>query len=159
MRSIGLGMSHTRRTSVLLAVTLFAAAGSASAQVGLSSGAQRVALLVRVPARASLQEVVPLQEKARGSIRETSVRVRLAANTGYRLIVRAAQPTGSRLMVRAADGQFHELVAGTPVTVARHAPGTGEQDQEVHYRIESADARVPQAPLPVRYEVAVDPVL
>jgi hypothetical protein len=149
----------TIRHAILLAATFFAAARSASAQVGLSSGTQRVALLARVPARASFQEVISLQEKASSALRETSVRVRLAANTGYRLIVRGAQPTGARLWVRAADGRFHELVAGTPVTVARNANGTGDWEQEVHYRIQSEVARQPQAPLPVRYEVAVDPAL
>jgi hypothetical protein len=87
------------------------------------------------------------------------VRVRLAANTGYRLIVRGAQPTGARLWVRAADGRFHELVAGTPITVARNATGTGDCEQQVHYRMESDNAGLSPAPLPVRYEVAVDPTL
>jgi hypothetical protein len=154
------GVRHTQRTTALLAVTLFAAGQSASAQVGLSSGTQQVALLARVPARASFQEVIPLREKASGSVRETSVTVRLAANTGYRLIVRGAQPTGARLWVRAADGLFHELAPGARVTVARHATGTGEWEQEVHYRIESADApQLEATTLPVRYEVAIDPVL
>jgi len=127
--------------------------------VGLSSSTPAVALLARVPARASLQEVTPLREKGIGSIRETSVRVRLAANSGYRLIARAAQPTGARLWVRAADGQFHELAPGARITVARHATGA-EQWEQVHYRIESEDAHQLEATtLPVRYEVAIDPVL
>jgi hypothetical protein len=154
------GLRHPQRTTVLLAVTLFAAGQSASAQVGLSSSTPAVALLARVPARASLQEVIPLWEKGTGSIRETSVRVRLAANRGYRLIARGAQPTGARLWVRAADGQFHELAPGARITVARHATGTEQWEQEVHYRIESEDAhQIEATTLPVRYEVAIDPVL
>ena len=159
VRSSGSGLSHPERTTVLLAVILLAAAQSGSAQVGLASGTQQVALVARVPARAALQEVISLRDKVSGSIRETSVRVRLAANTGYSLIVRHAQTSGSRLWVRTDDGRFHELVAGTPITVARNAPGNEECEQEVQYRLESEDARVTQAPLPVRYEVVVDPAL
>jgi hypothetical protein len=136
-----------------------AAAQGASAQVGLSSGIQQITLLARVPVRASLQEVIPLEDKASGSIRETSVRVRLAASAGCRLMVRGVQPTAARIWVRAADGRFHELVAGTPVTVARNATGNGDWVQEIHYRTEREDARGTQAPLRVRYEVVVDPAL
>jgi hypothetical protein len=153
------GLRHTQMTTVLLAVSLFATGQSASAQVGLSSSTPAVALLARVPARATLQEVIPLREKGTGSVRETSVRVRLAANRGYSLIARGAQPTGARLWVRASDGQFHELAPGARITVARHAKGT-EQWEQVHYRIESEDAHQLEATtLPVRYEVAIDPVL
>jgi hypothetical protein len=156
VRSVGL--SPTQRTTVLLAVTLFAAAQGANAQVGLSSKTQSVVLLARVPARASLPEVISLGEKASGSIRETSVRVRLAANTGYRLLVRGAATSGARVWVRANDGRFQELVEGTPVTVAQSPTGNEEWEQEVHYRVES-DARQAQASLPVRYEIALNPAL
>ena len=158
MRSTGFELSYTRRTTVLLAVALFAAAQSASAQVGLSSGTQRISLVARVPAHASLREMVPFRVEASGSVQEASVRVRLAANTGSRLVVRAAQLSGARLWVRAADGQFHELVSDAPITVARHA-GHEEWEQEVHYRVESEDAHQPPPSLPVRYEVVIDPAL
>jgi hypothetical protein len=158
VRSPEVGLGHTLRTIVLLAVILLAGTRSTSAQVGLSSKAQQIALLARVPARVSLQEVVPLRETVSGSIRETSVRVRLAVNTGSRLIVRGSELTGVRLWVRAADGQFHELTVGTSLMVARNTTGTEEWQPEVQYRLESG-ARMPQAPLPVRYEVVIDPAL
>jgi len=74
-------------------------------------------------------------------------------------MVRGVQPTAARIWVRAADGRFHELVASTPVTVARNATGNGDWVQEIHYRTEREDARGTQAPLRVRYEVVVDPAL
>ena len=147
------------RPVVLLTATFFAAAGSASAQVGLSSGTQQVALLVRVPPRASLLGVIPIREKVTGSLRETSVRVRLTANTGYRLLVRVTATNGARVWVRATDGLFQELVVGTPVTVAQNHTGTEECEQEVNYRIQSESAAQPAPSLPMVYEIVVDPAL
>jgi hypothetical protein len=156
---IGLWSRTTGRVITTVALAIVALAPSASAQVGLSSGVQSVALLARVPARASLPEVIRRQSRSSRLGRETSVTLRLEGNTGYRLLVRGAPPSGARIYVRASDGKYHELVAGAPIVVARDTRGRGEWEREVQYRIESAGHTKAEAPLPVQYEIAVDPRL
>lgn len=65
-----------------------------------------------------------------GSVRETSVAVRLSANTGYQLIVRGTGSPTSRVWVRATNGEFQELTAGSSVTVARDAHNAGRWERE-----------------------------
>ena len=127
-------------------------------QVGLTSGIAQVTLMARVAPRGAIQAVSPEQETATsGSIRESSVTVRLAANTGYQLIVRATATPASRTWVRGANGEFQELKAGSAVVVARDPRGGGQWERSVHYRIEASGSETPA--LPVRYEIAIAPTI
>jgi hypothetical protein len=90
-------------------------------------------------------------------MREASVQVRFATNTGYRLVVSGGgTANGSRVWVRAANGEYRELTPGVSVTVASGRRAAGEWEREVSYRIESAADVVE---LPVRYEIVVDPTI
>jgi hypothetical protein len=129
----------------------------AESQVGITSGVTQIALIAHVAARGSIQEVSAERETGRiGSVREASVTVRVAANTGYQLVVRGTAVTASRIWVRGVNGEFQELTAGSSVTVARGTRAAGQWDREVHYRIESASDL---NSLPVRYEIALSPQL
>jgi hypothetical protein len=149
------------RTLAALSVVLLGSTAVMEAQVGLTSGMAQVALVARIAPRGSIQGVSQQRETGRvGSVRETSVAVRLSANTGYQLIVRGTGSPTSRVWVRATNGEFQELTAGSSVTVARDAHNAGRWEREVHYRIETlggADSDL-QA-LPVRYEIAISPTM
>jgi hypothetical protein len=144
------------RTVVALGVVL-ALPGVAESQVGITSGMAQIALVAHIAPRGSIQAVSAEQETARtGTVREASVMVRVAANTGYQLVVRGTAVAASRLWVRGVNGEFQELIAGSSVTVARGMHAAGEWDREVQYRIESAGDL---SSLPVRYEIALNPQL
>lgn len=131
--------------------------GVAESQVGISSGVAQIALVAHVAPRGSIQDVSAERETGRmGSVREASVTVRVAANTGYQLVVRGTGVTASRIWVRGVNGEFQELTAGSSVTVARGTHAAGQWDREVQYRIESAGDL---NSLPVRYEIALSPQL
>ena len=119
----------------------------------------QIALVVRVAPRASIEDVSPaVRSTSRGSLREASVKVRLFANTGYRLVVvRTPSSQASRLWVRSSSGDFHELVPGASVTVAQGARSAGPSEREVSYRLESEAEAVES--LPVRYEIVVTPTI
>lgn len=151
----------------LVAFGILAASAPAAlqAQVGLASGTARIALIVRVPPRASINGVSPAQETARqGTLSEGTVKVHLSANTAYRLVVVGTQPVSSaagqsRLWVRAENGRFEELKSGAAVTVIRGHRADGQSEPEMSFRSEmSASGEASQA-LPVRYEVRVDPTI
>jgi hypothetical protein len=142
--------------------------GEIQGQVGILSRAAQVGLVATAPVRASMPGVSRLREgHAIGSLRQGAVSVRLSSNGGFRLIVRGigdangARPhAGSRVWVRAVDGQFHEVKAGSAFIVARQDQQGGDYQPEVQYRIESSTSdREATRVLPVRYEVAVNPVL
>jgi hypothetical protein len=144
------------RTMAALGVVL-ALPGVAQSQVGISSNVAQIALVAHVAPRGSIQGVSAERETGRmGSVREASVMVRVAANTGYQLVVRGTPVADSHIWVRGANGEFQELTAGSSVTVARGAHAAGEWDREVQYRIESAGDL---NSLPVRYELAINPTL
>ena len=144
------------RTVAALGVVL-GLPGVAQSQVGISSGVAQIALVAHIPPRGSIQGVSAERETARmGSVREASVMVRVAANTGYQLVVRGTTVAGSRVWVRGVNGEFQELTAGSSVTVARDTHAAGQWDREVQYRIESAGDL---NSLPVRYEIALNPQL
>ena len=144
------------RTVVALGIVL-ALPGVAQSQVGIRSGVAQIALVAHIAPRGSIQGVSAERETGRmGSVREASVMVRVAANTGYQLVVRGTAAAASRIWVRGVNGEFQELTAGSSVTVARGTQTAGEWDREVQYRIESAgDLNT----LPVRYEIAINPTL
>jgi hypothetical protein len=136
---------------------VFALPGVAHSQVGISSGVAQVALVAHIAPRGSIQGVSAERETGRtGSVREASVTVRVAANTGYQLVVRGTAVAASRIWVRSVDGEFRELTSGSSVIVARGAHAAGQWDREVQYRIESAGDL---NSLPVRYEIAINPTL
>ena len=136
---------------------VFALPGVAQSQVGISSAMAQIALVAHIAPRGSIQGVSPERETGRmGAVREASVMVRVAANTGYQLVVRGTSVAASRIWVRGVNGEFQELTDGSSVTVARGTHTAGQWDREVQYRIESAgDLNA----LPVRYEIAIDPTL
>jgi hypothetical protein len=154
-------LSRNGRTLATLWVALVAAPPMLEAQVGLTSGMAQVALEARSAPRGSIQGVSSPRETGRnGSVRETSVTVRLSANTGYQLMVRGTGAGSSRIWVRAVNGEFQELTAGSSVTVARNGHSAGQWDREVQYRIQSADAAdINEQALPVRYEIAINPTM
>ena len=142
------------------AVMIAALSGvSLAAQVGIGSNLAQIALVVRVAPRASIEDVSPaVRSTSPGSLREASVKVRLFANTGYRLVVVGTPSSqASRLWVRSSSGDFHELVPGASVTVAQGARSAGQSEREVSYRLESAADAVES--LPVRYEIVVTPTI
>ena len=144
------------RTVAALGVVL-AFPGVAQSQVGISSGVAQIALVAHIAPRGSIQGVSAERETGRmGAVREASVMVRVAANTGYQLVVRGTSVAASRIWVRGVNGEFQELTASSSVTVARGTHAAGHWDREVQYRIESAGDL---NSLPVRYEIAIDPTL
>jgi hypothetical protein len=145
-------------TRIALALVLLALPRVLEAQVGLTSGMAQVTLVARVAPRGTIQGVSPQRETGNsGSVRESSVTVRLAANAGYQLIVRGTATPTSRIWVRSANGEFQELRAGSAVVVARDPRGGGEWERSVHYRIETSGNGAPL--LPVRYEIAIAPTI
>lgn len=154
-------ISQTLRTLAAIGMVVLATPRVAESQIGLISGMAQVTLVARIPPRGSIQGVSAQRENGRtGTLREASVTVRVSVNTGYQLLVRAAGVPTSRIWVRAVTGEFQELTAGSPVTVARDTRCAGQWEREVHYRIESSgpDDAASNA-LPVRYEIAINPTL
>ena len=152
----------------LAALGVLAAAGPAAlqAQIGLASGGAQIALIARVPLRASINVVGPAPETARRSVMsEGTVKLRLSANNGYRLVVVGTDPVrssagpASRLWVRAENGRFEELKSGAVVTVVRGRHTAGEWEPEVSFRREAFGSIEGSDVLPVRYEVRIDPVI
>ena len=155
--SIDRAVGRGGRGLTALAILALASASSLEAQLGLSSGAAQVALMVRVAPRTSMPAVSPARRiQGQDQMTEVAVNVRYSVNSAYRLVVRAtdAHPT-SRMWVRAADGEYQEVIAGSSVTVTRGAHSAGLLEREVRYRIESRAS----LELPVRYELAVDPAI
>lgn len=152
----------------LAALGILAVAGPATiqAQVGLASGGAQIALIARVAPGASINGVSQTRETARrGTLSEGTVKVRLSANTAYRLVVVGTAPVSSqaepasRLWVRADNGRFEELRSGTAVTVVRGHHPTGEWEPEVSFRSEASHTDEGPQVLPVRYEIRIDPVI
>ena len=143
-----------------LSVVALPIPGSAQAQVGLSSSVAQVTLVARSSPRAALHSVGPVVEiGSRGAFREATVELRLSTNSGYRLRVhRTDGPSRSRLWVQAVDGSYHELRAGSPVTVGPGSHPSGGAESTVRYRLETR-GRGRTIVLPVRYEVVVDPTI
>ena len=152
----------------LAALGILAVAGPATtqAQIGLASGGAQIALIARVAPGASINGISEIRETARqGTVSEGTVKVRLSANTGYRLVVvgtasvsSKAQPA-SRLWVRAENGRFEEVSSGAAVTVVRGQHAVAGWEPEVSFRSETPESVVGSDVLPVRYEIRVDPTI
>jgi len=162
------------RRLVALGILAMAAPAALQAQVGLASGSARITLIARAAPRASVNGVSPFaplragpaQETARqGTLREGTVKVRLAANTGYRLVVVGTAPvssndqSASRLWVRAENGRFEELKSGTAVTVVRGHHADAASEPEVSFRSETSASGSHTDALPVRYEIRIEPTI
>ena len=151
----------------LVALGILAVTPSAlQAQVGLASGAADIALIVRVAPRASISGVSSTEEPVRrDNLREETVKVRLAANTSYRLMVVGTAPPSSkaepapRLWVRSEKGSFEELRSGAAVTVLRGRHAVAGWEPEVSFRREGSKSVDRPQVLPVRYEVRIDPTI
>lgn len=152
----------------LATLGILALAGPADvrAQVGLASDAAHIALIARVAPRASITGVSPAQETVRrGNLREETVKVRLSANTGYRLMVVGTAPPSSkaepapRLWVQCENGGFEELRSGAAVTVLRGRHAIAGWEPEVRFRSERPESVDGPQVLPVRYEVRIDPAI
>jgi hypothetical protein len=153
-----IGAGRDGRLWTLLALSLLVFTRSAAAQVGLASSPAKITLVAQVPARASIEEAAMGQSKV-GGMQETSLTVHLAANSGYRLVVRGTGSGDRRVWVRAADGAYHPLVRGASVTVLQERRAGKEGEQKIWYRTESDSTQLSDPSPPVRYEVVVDPVL
>jgi len=90
---------------------------------------------------------------------EAVTTVRLSSNAGYRLIVRGVEGSTSRVWVRSSTGEFVLLTAGTSVPVAGAPRGSEETLQDVYFRFEAPVSGGTPPPLPVRYELAIDPTI
>ncbi len=171
--SVGEATANTGAT-VSLAVT-FGVIGGRLAAVGilalvapaaLQAGAAHIALIAQVAPRASISGVSPAQETVRrGNLREETVKVRLSANTGYRLVVVGTAPLSSkaepapRLWVKSEKGSFEELRSGVAVTVLRGRHAVAGWEPEVSFRSEASESVEGPQLLPVRYEVRIDPAI
>jgi hypothetical protein len=94
-----------------------------------------------------------------GLLREAATTLRLSSNSGYQLIVRGVPGSTSRVWVQSSTGEFVELTAGASVTVAHDAPGLGETLRDVHFRFLAPASGDTLPPLPVRYDIAINPTL
>ena len=164
--SVAAALGMIGRRLVALGILATAAPAALQAQVGLASGSARITLIARVAPRGSISGVSPAQETARqGTMKEGTVTVRLAANTGYRLVVVGTAPVSSndqpasRVWVRAENGRFEELRSGTAVTVVRGHHADAASEPEVSFRSETSASGEGSQALPVRYEVRIDPTI
>lgn len=150
---------------VAVAALVLSTPAALNAQVGLASGGAQIALIARASPRASIRGAGSTRETGRsGALREHTVTLRLAANTGYRLVVVGTAPvtageTPLRLWVRAENGRFEELTSGAGVTVVRGRHAVGDWQPEVSFRSETSASGESSQPLPVRYEVRIDPTI
>jgi len=132
------------------------------AQVGLSSGLAQVSLVARAAPRGSIELVGPAAETGHnGTVRDLSVRVRLTANTSYRLMVSRADASArpARVWVRTERGEWQALETGSHIVVGRGRHAAGEREYEVSYRVETSEASGAIPNLPVRYEMVIDPTI
>ncbi len=166
MGAVTLPAERVRMAALVIAIFLTSAPTS-EAQVGLASRESRVTLIAHIPSAAEMPLVGPPRVLAvRDSVLELAVTVRLSSKGGYRLLVHGnagqRQPSSRisrRIWVQGVDGNFHELQEGTAVTVAHDGRPAGELDREVRYRLEHSNTSSETAPLPLRYEIAVKPVI
>jgi hypothetical protein len=90
---------------------------------------------------------------------EAVATVRLSSNAGYRLIVRGLEDASSSVWVRSASGEFVRLTARSSVLVAGAPRGSNQTLQDVYFRFEAPVSGGTLPPLPVRYELAIDPTI
>jgi hypothetical protein len=151
---------HSLRICTLLAAAALAGpllGADVQAQVGISSGSARVSLLARAASHAAMPAAsLPRRIAQRGTVTEAAVRIHLAANSPYRLVAHGTAGAASRVWIQVNGGEFRELVPGSALTVSRE-PG-GSSEREVHYMTEAGTAVV-FTPMPVRFDLVVDPTI
>jgi hypothetical protein len=126
-------------------------------QAGLSSGLAQVTLVARTAPQGSIQGVGLTPARRGAGLGESSVDLRLSANTSYKLMVRNTGGSTSRVWVQSAAGSFVELKAGVPVVVAQDSHVAGYQ--QVQYRIETPeDGKTPELPSVV-YDLVIAPTI
>ena len=132
----------------------------AAAQVGLTSAVGSITLVAHVDPQGSISSVTPPRLTSQtGLLMEAVTTVRLSSNAGYRLIVRGLEGDSAPVWVRSITGEFVRLTPGTSVAVAGAARGSKETLQDVYFRFEAPDSGGTLPPLPVGYELAVDPTI
>ena len=132
----------------------------AAAQVGLASAVGSVTLVAHVDPQGSISSVTPPRPTSQtGLLMEAVTTVRLSSNAGYRLIVRGLEGDSAQVWVRSITGEFVRLTPGTSVAVAGAARGSKETLQDVYFRFEAPVSGGTPPPLPVRYELAIDPTI
>ncbi len=154
--------NHWRRSWLAtMAVMALSGAPALEAQVGLSSEVSQVALIARVALHVSMEQPEAARETGRyGAMREMSVKLRVSANSRYRMVVLgSAGATGSGLWVRDTGGEFREVASGSAITVARGGSAAGERMEELRYRSEALEPIQSGHLLPLRYEIRVEPTL
>ena len=149
-------VASARVCKLVAAMALMSSSGGAGlqAQVGLSSGVTQIALVVRAPSHATMPAVSVQRETGRrGDLREAAVRIRLLANSGYRLVARGNAGSTSRVWIHVADDDYQELIPGKSVTL----PGArqGSSEREIRYL---TDGSTSSAELPLHFELVVDPI-
>ena len=90
---------------------------------------------------------------------EAVTTVRLSSNAGYRLIVRGLEGSTFRVWVYSTTGAYVLLTAGISVPVAAATRGSEATRQDVYFRFETPVSGGTPPPLPVRYELAIDPTI
>lgn len=148
------------RTAAAVGILAVTAPSIIQAQIGLSSGSAQIAMIASVPSRASIAGVSTSRETARlGTMREGTVKVRVSANAGSRLVVvGTGQAGGAPVWVRDVEGEFREVTSSSAVIVARDRRAAGEWVGEVRYRAEALNP-VEADMLPLRYEIRVEPTI
>ena len=158
-RSVGRSMpAATGRRLRALGVLALMSVSTASAQIGLASGASQATLVVRSAPRASALEVGSIHRTGRnGDLTHATMDLQLSAISPYRLVIRGVPgATGGQVWVQAVDGTYHQVVAGSSVTVAHGAHAPAHSRRQVKFQF---DRGVPSAlsKLPVRYELVMVP--
>ena len=159
-RSLPIVARSVERGLVTVALLALGVTGPLAAQVGLASSPAQVSLVVRAAAGGTIAALGTERPLATGTrYRDAAVVLRVGANSAYRLVVKGTEPvtSGRRVWVRSAGGEFQELTPNASITIAR-GKAAGEWERQVEFRVESEDP-APRLPLPVRYELYIDPVL
>lgn len=142
------------RLLVALALISYGTGTNLQAQVGISSGAARVSLVVRAGTHASMPALsAPREIGRRGELREAAIRIHLLANRGYHLVARSNAGSMSRVWIHMADDEYQELVPGRAVTLPRDER---RPEREVRYMTDGSTA---SADLPMHFELVLDPVI
>lgn len=150
-------MATGRRLGALGVLALMSVS-TAWAQVGLASGVSQVTLVVRSAPRASALAVGSIHRTGRqGDMTHATMDLQLSASSPYRLVVRGVLgATGGQVWVQSVDGTYHQVVAGSSVTVAHGSRAPAHFRRQVKFQF---DRGVPSAlsKLPVRYELVMVP--
>jgi uncharacterized protein YcfJ len=151
--------TQAMKSMALVAMLVLGLTSGAEAQVGIRSGVAQLTLVARSAPQASIRTIEPIRHTARArGIIEASTTIGLSANSGYRLVVRSTGSATSRIWVLDANGVYQELTGTSSVTVAGDVRG-GQLESQVRYRVEAPERGELADPLPVRYEIAINPTL